>query len=292
MGYIVTAGGTCAVSTSGTVTVTAVWTQDPSNNPPSAPTSVWVYEAASAGGNIPDDDVSTLTASDGMGDGTTTQPDGYGGLNIYCAGSHLKQVPVSGGTFTVSVQESVNLNDDNTWNDEEDSGVCSCTLSLTVWPQPYGLYLISSSNTVPGGGVVSFKYGWFSTDGNLADINISDVTMYEKVFYISQPGTYLGATYTPPSPPFSITLNNPTITFGYPQTGTFTDNQGLAGFKMPYIAATFTGTQNYYFADLVTGQVDVVLGGVYSIVRTISLNGTTWVYTCVKSGVTGTVNCP
>ena len=60
----------------------------------------------------------------------------------------------------------------------------------------------------------------------------------------------------------------------------------------PYVAASFTGVQRYYFDDNVTMETRVVLMGPFSIIRKIQLTGVGWYYVITKDGDSNAVALP
>jgi hypothetical protein len=122
-------------------------------------------------------------------------------------------------------------------------------------------------------GELYFEYSWDSTTGNLA--HLSGCYVGEKVDYQG------GNPFNYPSPPFSGSTPNPTISEIDATYGILRDSHYVPSFLKPYQAATYTATQNYRFKDY-AGTYTTLMGPI-SIVRSVT-GGGPWKYSITKSG--------
>ncbi|WP_347986711.1 carboxypeptidase-like regulatory domain-containing protein [Methylomonas sp. AM2-LC] len=133
-------------------------------------------------------------------------------------------------------------------------------------------------------GVLHFDYAWDSSTGHLSDL--SGCTISEKVEY---PGA---SPYPWPSPPWTGSTQNPTILSVPASDGTAQDNHSSLGFLAPYVAASFSATQNYrYTCACANGGSPVVINGPITISRSVTKNANnTYKYTITKSGSSNVIN--
>jgi len=122
-------------------------------------------------------------------------------------------------------------------------------------------------------GQLYFEYEWDSTSGNLADLDGCKVG--EKVDYSG------GNPYYPPSPPFDVSITNPSILEFDAVNGFLCDSHLPPTFKTPYEAASFTGSQ-IYRAKSCAGSYTTLMGPI-SISRYVT-GGGPWRYSIIKSG--------
>jgi len=132
-------------------------------------------------------------------------------------------------------------------------------------------------------GVLWFKYEWDSTTGYLADLD--NCYVGEKVDY---PG---GNPYYWPSPPWSYSSDNPTVTSDSATVGVGYDTHLPGTFIEPYQLASFTATQVYQYhcspcmGDVLDRNNWATLLDIGPIYRFVTGEGTLWRYSIIKSGV-------
>ncbi|MDR1290207.1 MAG: hypothetical protein LBK06_03305 [Planctomycetaceae bacterium] len=156
----------------------------------------------------------------------------------------------------------------------------------TTYTQCYHPENYRKTSGLPVGATLVFNYAWDSPTGQLSDL--AGCLVGEKVDY---PGS--SPAYSFPSPPFSVTVDNPTIKNLPATSGSSVDNHGTAGFKTPYVQSTVVATQNYrYHCEKCMAPSEWTnLMGPLSITRsikTVSTGG--WEYEITKDGVTATLS--
>ncbi len=220
--------------------------------------------------------------------------------------AHWTSYPVTGGkaTLTRSFQAHTSI---DTFDDVMYSRAASWDgYIVSIHAQPYnfrlGPYTDNTGTAHPTGvgkdnnGQLHFHYVWNSTDGKLADL--TSCVVYEHIslagnstgsYSIDPSGT---AVYAPPNPPFGYTLvsiyDQPDPAKPNPTSGTvgdIDDIQVRGAIVTPYVAASYTSTQDWQFNDSDTKQNRVELLGPITVTRNVSGSSTTpWVYTVSKSG--------
>lgn len=305
------------------VTVTGKWTND-TNSDNTAPPSVWLSESSTAHATCTNAGVDQPgSADDGWGDpvaksgsqmGTSAPPSGP------------KYVP--GGSFTATLTLSASASGtQGMFNGGGSAGASVGPITIAVHAQPYNMRLTpwTSGNGVPAPAIYSdnstgtlyFHYSFSSTDGAIGDA-VANTSMYETLdFSGNTSGTYVTLngvlSYAYPSPPVNnVDSNGDTRVETVKQTLPFGSSNLASGQALdmllppphgftpaPYVGATWTVIQNYYFDDPATKETKVLIPGPdnkspYTITRTVT-PGTppsTAVYSVSKTGGTATLNLP
>lgn len=156
-------------------------------------------------------------------------------------------------------------------------GNCTCAV-------PTNYHQVSSSHD--GAGVLHFKYEWDSSTHSLQDL--SNCSVGEKITFDTP-----NAIFVWPPPWEYSNLNGDTIE-GNANFGVLTDRHGNGPIRRPYVEASFTATQIYYYkCPCDNNGQPVTMMGPLSITRTIhEVSPGIWQYTITKTGETGTVTLP
>ena len=189
--------------------------------------------------------------------------------------------------------------------------------SVTVHPQPYNMRLTPNPDGTPAvyvdniNGRLLFHYSISSTDGKAADM--ASVTAYETLDWgSSNPGTYQGGLYGPPSPPVAPYSDGKHYAYNTPQTVVFAALlQGFlldgfspptTGFISPYPAPStvWSATQNYLFDDSATEETGTKIPGpdnnspftITRSVRPTNAAGTTGMYAISAHGSSALKSLP
>ena len=280
-----------------TVTVKATWNPGPSNDP--APPAVWLCESASAEWSAG----SSGSASDGLGPEYKLNPSGGGIASSADAPAstppaYWKKYAVSGGSVTLpgrTLKAEADFPPTTSWPYGNTCAAFVDSYKVTIHAQPYGWYNAGWSangtdpdNTTPwnsANGTLSFRYKWYSTDGNLA--HLAGIDIYEYVDYTGNSGRFTNHAppnyYYPTNPPIGDTqmqgggtigfhVENPEISHVTPTYGFAQDGHSPWPTKTPLSVFNCVAPQKYKFDDAATGQVGVVLYDAGSITDAVQLN--------------------
>ena len=206
------------------------------------------------------------------------------------------QQPVSGGTFTVTLtlQSTATATAGPNGTNSNGmsflgSGICSAgvgPVAIGIHAQPYGWYDAGYDADLTGGkdnsggpkiddvtGSLTFRYKWYSTDGNIKSLSANTLHVYEHVDYTGNPGQFLVdngiAVYRPPSPPIGLDLShespqafeigNPEIKIVDATIGATYDGHSAWPTQSPASNLPVIAPQLYEFNDDATGEVSVIL---------------------------------
>jgi hypothetical protein len=169
-----------------------------------------------------------------------------------------------------------------TWNSGTGRPPVTHDYSLTLI-RPFNLQQVGPG-VQEGDGDLHFNYKWDSTSGKVA--NLSQCEVGELVAYPSRAHPFRW-----PSPPYSGSTFNPTITWVAATLGEAQDNHSHNDFLAPYVANAFTASQLYRYQcrSLTTepfpGWTNIPIE---RTVRDITGKGC-WIYTVTKSGFSASV---
>jgi PBS lyase HEAT-like repeat len=138
------------------------------------------------------------------------------------------------------------------------------TTTLQVLPA-YPINFHQAGISADAGGVLSSKYAWDSSSGDLSDLSECQVGEY-----VTYPGS--GDNYIWPDPPYEGSSPNPTTVWFSADKGVAYDNQKHADFKKPYAFNTFTAIQAFRYQCPSIGIVEFPGFTGITIVRTVADN--------------------
>ena len=287
--------------------VTLTWVPASGQNATSdpAPPAVWVCESAQSEWT----NGTSGSADDALGE--TKSGTGYYGSAATSDApasvppAHWSSRPVSGGgqvimpprTFSAEGDAPVTLN--SPYGNSCGSYIDFYT--ITIHAQPYGLFdaghlengvFVAGPHADNTTGELAFSYGWYSTSGQLGDLN--GITIYEVLDYSGTPGTMSSdnKTFYPQSPPITSGYAVPNGKAGTPfNATTWYAHDVHSAFPtvnplQPLSPLTWTVPQKYEFDDPATGEVGTVLKDMGNIVDRLQINPNK--FTVSKSGATAT----
>lgn len=141
-----------------------------------------------------------------------------------------------------------------------------------------------------GEGIISIKYKWDSSTGNLADLR--SVEIGERVEYPSRDSNFR---FLWPSPPWSLRsrADNPTVISLSAAGGDFDDMHSSGnGWSKPYKEASFTATQIYRYRTSCSQNNAWIVLKTFQIVRTVHKVKGVWVYTITKGNISFSFTLP
>lgn len=204
---------------------------------------------------------------------------------------------VSTGSGSVALPRSISVHAEGPFNIwpgyfwGQVSGGVSYSINV-IHAHPANFRKVQQDGT---GGVLFFEYEWDSDSGDLADLVACKVR--ENTTYNGNSGTYSAGYFDPIDPPFatgSWHLRNPTLNEAAATSGWAIDTHNYFTFTHPLASGGFTANQQYEFhCDLCMqpGQWSL-LGGPYSITRSVYQTGNGWRYSISKDGLTGYLDNP